>query len=250
MSKKLISVILAILFLVALAGCDSTKSTPSSTPDSAEPAAAVASVPTQVSPPSPPSEPAPPPEGKLVPDGTIVDGAQATKENPVPFGTWVSVTVSDGGWPKPAYVRVVNVITDQSQSQALIDEYNSKHSGNGVPSLEEHAEFLDYVIAEYEVFFPADFSDSDSISFYALSFSRKNNQEGGWIASNGSSYLSMGSMTILDGPSRETGFPKPGDTVTCKVLYSMIQDYTDYALHYDERTEDLSATIETYFAVA
>lgn len=182
------------------------------------------------------------------PEGDVLDGALATKEEPVPLGTWAAIFISDGGWPKPAYARIINVSTDQTQTQALIDEYNTNNPNDQVIALEEHAEFLEYVLVEYEVFFPADFTDSDKITFWGLILRRENNQED-WIASDGSNYYWMGSEVIIDAPSNETGFPKNGSTVTCKVVYPMIKGYTDYTLHYQERNEDLSATIDTYFAI-
>ena len=51
-------------------------------------------------------------------------------------------------------------------------------------------------------------------------------------------------------------FPKKSGNLTIyhtrmslKVVYPMIKGYTDYTLHYKERNEDLSATIDTYFAI-
>lgn len=185
--------------------------------------------------------------GKTEPDGDIVDGKLATKENPVPFETWAAVTITDGGWPKPAYVRMVNVITDESSVQVLIDDYNEKNPGRELLELEEHAEFLEYVVVEYEMFFPADFTNSDEIRS-RITLSRENNDEG-WIASDGSNYFWMGSVETLEAPSSETGYPQNGDTVKCSIIYPMIKGKTDYTLHYQERNEDLSETIDTYFAV-
>lgn len=182
------------------------------------------------------------------PEGDIVDGALATKENPVPLGTWASIHITDGGWPKPAYARIINVSVDQTQTLALIDEYNTKNPNDTILDLAEHTEFLDYVLVEYEVYFPADFTDSDTVMFSGLILLRENNQED-WIASNGSNYYWMGSEEIIDAPSKDTGYPGSGDTVTCTVVYPMIKGYTDYTLHYKERNVDLSATIDTYFAI-
>jgi len=182
------------------------------------------------------------------PEGDVVDDALATKEEPVPLGTWAAITISDGGWPKPAQARIINVTADQTQTQALIDEYNTKNPNDQILSLEEHAEFLDYILVEYEVYFPADFTDSDTITFWGLILRRENNQSD-WIASDGSNYYWMGSEEIIDAPSKETGYPQNGTTVKCKVVYPMIKGYTDYTLHYKERNEDLSANIDTYFAI-
>ncbi|MDR2487654.1 MAG: hypothetical protein LBD12_06770, partial [Clostridiales Family XIII bacterium] len=67
-----------------------------------------------------------------------------------------------------------------------------------------------------------------------------------WIASNGSNYFWIGEMTkVVEPPSKS----KNGDTAICKTVYPMIKGYTDYTLGYKERTEDLSETIETFFAV-
>lgn len=247
MKTKLISVMLVLYLLFGLVGCgvsnnkdDNSDNVSSNTPTDSESQDEDISQNTDESDASETE--------KTIPDGDIVDGALATKENPVTIGTWASITVSDGGWPKPAYARISNVITDQTEVQALIDEYNNKNSGDTIVSLEEHAEFLDYVIAEYEVYFPDNFTDSDSVSFSGLILSRENNQDQ-WIASDGSNYYWMGSETRIDVPSSETGYPQNGDTVTCKVAYPMIKGYTDYTLQYKERTEDLSETIETYFAI-
>lgn len=182
------------------------------------------------------------------PEGDIVDGALATKENPVPLGTWAAIYISDGGWPKPAHARIINVSVDQTQTLALIDEYNTKNPNDQIIDLAEHTEFLDYILVEYEVCFPADFTDSDTIMFSGLILRRENNQED-WIASDGSNYYWMGSEEVIDAPTKETGYPENGDTITCTVVYPMIKGYTDYTLHYQERNEDLSATIDTYFAI-
>lgn len=182
-----------------------------------------------------------------VPEGEVVEFAASSPENPVPVGAWASITVSDGGWPKPAYARISSVITEQEQTQELIDTY-TESSGEEIIPLEEHAEFLDYIVVEYEVFFPDGFTESDNITFWGLIFSRENEGEK-WIASDGSDYYWMGSLTTIEAPSSETGYPENGDTVQCKVVYPMIKDYTDYTLCYQERTEDLEETIETFFAV-
>jgi hypothetical protein len=50
---------------------------------------------------------------------------------------------------------------------------------------------------------------------------------------------------VVEPPSKS----KNGDTAICKTVYPMIKGYTDYTLGYKERTEDLSETIETFFAV-
>lgn len=259
--RKILTLTLAVLMLFTLAACGSANSTsknaaasqsssseeqgtPVSEKEQQETSSEGSSQPADTS--SQESEASV--SGKTKPDGEIVDGKLATKENPVPFGTWAAVTISEGGWPKPAYVRMVNVNTDQTQVQALIDAYNKKNPKRALPALEEHAEFLDYVVMEYELFFPADFTTSEQIRS-SIALSRENNQEH-WVASDGSNYYWMGSVTILEEPSKETGYPKNGDTVKCSIVYPMIKGNTDYTLHYKERTEDLSETIDTYFAVA
>lgn len=177
---------------------------------------------------------------KPAPEGDVVDGTLATQDNPVPLGTWASITVSDGGWPKPAQARIISVITDQTND--IISEYKEMNP------LEEHEEFIEYVLVEYEVYFPNDFTDSDNISFFELIFSRANNQED-WIASDGSNYYWMGSVEEIDIPDEIRKNIKNGDTVKCQIVYPMIKGYTDYTLQYQERTEDLSAKIDTYFAI-
>ena len=62
-----------------------------------------------------------------------------------------------------------------------------KNPTDQILALAEHAEFLDYILVEYEVYFHADFTDSDTITFWGLSLRRENNQED-WIASDGSNY--------------------------------------------------------------
>lgn len=182
------------------------------------------------------------------PEGNIVDGALASQENPVPLGTWASITVSDGGYPKNAYARMLKVITDPAQTQALIDAYDAKNPDDPMLTLEEHAEFLEYVIVEYEVYFPGNFTDSEHINFGGIILRRENNQED-WIASDGSDYYWLGTETRMDVPSRESGYPKNGDTVQCKVAFPMIKGYTDYTLLYSERNEELTETINTYFSL-
>jgi len=240
--KKILVLLLVLLIAgMLLSGCSSEAT--SDQPQTVTPIEEPADSDSQNTDASDDSEPV-----KSAPDGDIVDGALTTKEEPVPLGTWASVTVSEGGWPKSAYARISSVITDQTEVQILIDEYNNNNSSDEIPALEEHAEFLDYVVVEYEVYFPDDFSDSDYITFYGLVFSRENNQDF-WIASDGSNYYWMGSVSTIDTPSEETGYPENGDTVKGKVVYPMIKDNTDYTLHYEERTEDLSAEIDIYFAV-
>ena len=268
MKEKLLSGVLAIILLAVLAGCSSIVPTPHSNPTpimpmtaAAEPAP-VAPAPADQAPIAPareksaPAEQTPdieeisqPAEAKLTPDGDIVDGALATQDNPVPFGTWATVTARADGKVNTAYARISEVITDQKQAQVFIDEYNSKNPNGEIPSLEEHAEFLDYVVVEYEVFFPDDFTDYDRITFYGLIFSRENNQER-WIASDGSNYYWMGSVITIDTPSRETGYPHNGDTVKCRIVYPMIKDYTDYTLLNKERVDYDSDYIYTYFSIA
>lgn len=177
---------------------------------------------------------------KPAPEGDVVDGALTTKENPVPFGTWGSINISDGGWPKPAQARILNVITDQSHD--VIVEHKS------VNPLEEHEEFLEYVLVEYEVYFPNEFTTSSNINFYGLILSRENNQKD-WIASDGSNYYWMGSVEVIDIPKETRRNLKNGDTVICQVVYPMIIGNTDYTLHYSSKNEDLSETLNTYFAI-
>lgn len=259
--RRILTLILAVLILLTLAACGDTSNTGSSSTApqySSEEQQELSSNENkqQETPSEDTSQPASADfqsneassSGASAPEGDIVDGKLATKENPVPFGNWAAVTISDGGWPKPAYVRMVNVITDQTQVQALIDDYDSKNPGRELLALEEHAEFLDYVVMEYELFFPADFTTSEVIRSQ-ITLSRENNQEK-WIASDGSNYYWMGSVNTLEVPTKETGYPKNGDIVKCSIIYPMIKGNTDYTLHYKERTEDLSETIDTYFAVA
>lgn len=182
------------------------------------------------------------------PEGDIIEIGSSTKDNPIPMGTWAQLTITDGGWPKTAYARVVNVSDEQNQVQSVIDGYNTTHPNDSIEPLEEHAEFLDYVLVEYEVYFPTEFTESSNISFSGMVMSRNNNQED-WIASDGSNYYWMGAVTNVEVPTLETGYPVNGDTVTCKLVYPMIKNYTDYTLLYKERTEDLTETIETYFAI-
>ena len=182
------------------------------------------------------------------PEGDIIEIGKSTKDNPIPMGTWAQLTITDGGWPKTAYVRLVNVSDEQARVQSVIDAYNKNNSNNSITPLEEHAEFLDYVLVEYEVYFPTEFTESSDISFSGMVMSRNNNQEK-WLASDGSDYYWMGAVSNVEVPTVETGYPVNGDTVTCKLVYPMIKNYTDYTLLYKERTEDLTETIETYFAI-
>ena len=178
-----------------------------------------------------------------------VKASESTEESPVPFETWALTTISDGGWPKKAYVRMSNVDTNQEYVLELINEHNTKKGTEEIIPLEEHAEFLDYVLVEYEIYFPEDFTDSDEIWSPELVFTRTNSNENLWVAANGSSYYWMGSVTSIDTFSDEVGYPVNGDTITCKIVYPMIKDKTDYTLRYKERPEDLSAEIEVFFAI-
>jgi hypothetical protein len=183
-----------------------------------------------------------------LPEGEVVDGATATKENPVPVGTWAAVPVRASGKENLAYVRITRRVTDDSEIQATFKKFLEGIGRDEMPSLGDNEQYLEYVVIEYQVFFPSNFSESDRISFWGLSLKRSNNQQY-WTASNGARFIMLGSMIDVDVPSSKTGYPKNGETVTCKVAYPMIKDYTDYTIQYSPNALDGSGEMEIHFAI-
>jgi hypothetical protein len=185
---------------------------------------------------------------KTHPEGEIILPTAASKENPVPVGTWTAVPVRAPGQTNIGYVRITDKITDQEEIQALFDKYLEITKKESMPSLGDEEPYLEYVVVEYQVFFPANYSSSELIAFSGVTFECSNNQSK-WIAEDGTKLKSLGTVLNVEAPFRPSEWPQNGDTVTCKAAFPMMKGYTDYTLMYKEKTMDGFGEFTVHFAV-
>lgn len=158
-----------------------------------------------------------------------------TPENPAEMGEWVlgshySVKSDDN---EPVYWRVIGVTFD---CQDDIDAYNAEDHLVEFAPLED--ETFSYCEVIYQVYYPTDFPVGENgiltpdISLSAV------NPEGGGINYKGVSYIGLGSTKGIT--TVEEGI-QPGECFTGKAIYMMIDDpsieYVFRLSYYDESGE-------------
>jgi hypothetical protein len=235
--KRLLALLLAGALAFALVGCD-TKTEPAEPPErpvADEPA-------TEEPEPEPKQDPKPSSNSSSGFDESQALGLDETsKDNPAPFGTWVATMQysTEISADSLAYVRVTAIERDQAKVQEFIDTYNASDSYYVIDPLEP--EDLEYLILQYEVYFPDDFPVSETVGITTpeVSFSLTTYEGGGFDRGDGTVYIGLGTGHDISPDIAYDAGLKAGETFTDGlVLFEMVKGTTDFLVETDYFVDD------------
>ena len=180
--------------------------------------------------------------------GAASDNVQYTDPlSPAPLGEWIKVATFNpvSNEQEVIYWRVVSVSED---AQASVDAYNN---GDNFWILEQPEEdFIKYYEMEYEIQYPEEYSQDDfgiTVSDLMLDAEKP---DGRGFEKDGTTYLGVGECTDVTkdtiGESEEN--PRPGDTIRRRVVFTMMDGYTDYVFSYTY--EDTDGERKTSYAAS
>lgn len=231
--KKVVCLFLCMMMIFAIVACNKTEEVKppveeNPVVESAEPADTEATPePEQADTPEESAEPKQEPveEPAIVPEG-IEDAVEATNpQEPAEFGKWVKASIMNPVSEKSetVYWRITNV-TDDCDEQ--IKQYNENSNFWTIDPLED--EDMKYYVADYEVYFPKEFSEREyGISVFTLDVSIRNMDGGSGFEHDGANVYGLSSGLQFD-IERYNKVVRSGDVYQGKLLYRMYSDIEDY----------------------
>ncbi|MDR3052960.1 MAG: hypothetical protein LBU48_03755 [Coriobacteriales bacterium] len=229
--KKALLLLFAGALAFALVGCGGSEP-PEPTPEGPD-----AELPLTTPDPDPEPEPDPVKTPKPSADATF-DAATAlgldstSKDNPAKLNQWIATMkyCSASKQDELVYVRVTELIRDQTRVQAAIDAYNKTPYSRPIEPLKE--DDLEYLILTYQVYFPEDYPVDPELGSTntAVTFALANYEGGGFENANGSVYIGLG-VPVQDISTR-IEYPdsiKPGEVwADGQNVFVMVKGTTDF----------------------
>lgn len=226
--KNYLSVLAVLMLTVILFTACSGK--PTDKPD--ESSAVVTTTPEQTEEPSSTEEPSviETEEPKSSDVTNVVTGQDAsqynTKENAVPLGEWVYYQEKNytSGEYEPFYIRIVSVTRDQAEIQTALESYKGY---TDFTLTEDQARDIEFGMVEYEIYYAPDYSANEyGITINSVRLNATPIDSVGFKTDGGMSYIGIGGTTSL-GVNDSGDRPKPGDTITEKSIFTILNNYDE-----------------------
>lgn len=178
-----------------------------------------------------------------------IDGSKTSDTSAIPLGDWGATAmyaVEDETY-HTIYVKLDQVTTqseDADYVQSVVDEHNKVSydfqqidlAGTQIP------DDVEFCVLDYEIMIPDTFPAPEyGIGDISLMWSQSNIGGGGIPASDGSTYIGLGSNNT-DLATEVDPTYTPGNTYKLRTLFTMVKGYEDYVFQYTSYPDGTTET--------
>lgn len=193
------------------------------------------------------------PETELAEISDAVDGSATSDTSTIPLGSWGTIgmyAVEDETYHN-VYVKLDQITTqseDADYIQSVVDEHNKVSYDFQQIDLAstEIPDDVEFCVLDYEIMLPDTFPAPEyGIGDISMMWGQSNIGGGGIPASNGSTYIGLGSNSTDLATEADPTY-MPGNTYKLRALFTMVKGYEDYVFQvtsYPDGTTETSADV-------